>query len=96
MLDVPVGEALLGRVVDPVGRPLDNAGPVNATRRAPIESPSPPIIDRAPVTVPLATGVKVVDALIPVGRGQRELIIGDRATGKTATGLSTPCRSRRA
>jgi F-type H+/Na+-transporting ATPase subunit alpha len=89
VLDVPVGEALLGRVVDPVGRPLDNAGPVNATRRAPIESPSPPIIDRAPVTVPLATGVKVIDALIPVGRGQRELILGDRQTGKTGLVVDT-------
>ena len=89
VLDVPVGEALLGRVVDPVGRPLDNAGPVHATQRAPIESPSPPIIDRAPVTVPLATGVKVVDALIPVGRGQRELILGDRQTGKTGIVVDT-------
>jgi F-type H+/Na+-transporting ATPase subunit alpha len=89
VLDVPVGEALLGRVVDAVGRPLDNAGPVQAVRRAPIEAPAPAIMDRAPVTVPLATGIKVVDALIPVGRGQRELILGDRQTGKT--GIVVDC-----
>lgn len=89
VLDVPVGEALLGRVIDPAGRPVDNAGPVSATERAPIESPAPAIIDRAPVTVPLATGIKVVDALIPVGRGQRELILGDRQTGKT--GIVVDC-----
>jgi F-type H+-transporting ATPase subunit alpha len=89
VVDVPVGEALLGRVIDAAGRPVDNAGPVNATERAPIESPAPAIIDRAPVTVPLATGIKVVDALIPVGRGQRELILGDRQTGKT--GIVVDC-----
>jgi F-type H+-transporting ATPase subunit alpha len=89
VLDVPVGEALLGRVVDPVGRPLDNGGPVNAAERAPIEAPAPAIVDRAPVTVPLATGIKVVDALIPIGRGQRELILGDRQTGKT--GIVVDC-----
>jgi len=89
VLDVPVGEALLGRVVDPVGRPLDNAGPVRTTSRAVIESPAPAILDRAPVTVPLATGIKVVDALIPIGRGQRELILGDRQTGKT--GMAVDC-----
>jgi F-type H+-transporting ATPase subunit alpha len=84
VLDVPVGDGLLGRVVDSVGRPLDNAGQVRTDLRAPIERDSPAIMDRAPVTVPLATGTKVVDALIPVGRGQRELILGDRQTGKTA------------
>ena len=89
VLDVPVGDALLGRVVDPVGRPLDFAGPLKTVQRAPIESPAPPIIDRAPVTVPLATGIKVVDALIPIGRGQRELILGDRQTGKT--GIAVDC-----
>jgi len=89
VLDVPVGEGLLGRVVDPVGRPLDNAGPVRATERCPIEAPAPAIVDRAPVTVPLATGIKVVDALIPIGRGQRELILGDRQTGKT--GIAVDC-----
>jgi F-type H+-transporting ATPase subunit alpha len=89
VLDVPVGDALLGRVVDPVGRPLDNAGPVHTTGRAPIEAPAPAIVDRAPVTVPLATGIKVIDALIPIGRGQRELILGDRQTGKT--GIAVDC-----
>ncbi len=84
VLDVPVGEALLGRVVDAVGRPLDNAGAVKTQLRAPIECAAPPVMDRAPVTAPLQTGTKVVDALIPVGRGQRELILGDRQTGKTA------------
>lgn len=89
VLDVPVGEELLGRVVDAVGRPLDEAGPVRAGKRAPIEAAAPAIIDRAPVTVPLATGIKVVDALIPIGRGQRELILGDRQTGKT--GIVVDC-----
>lgn len=84
VLDAPVGEALLGRVVDPLGRPLDGAGAVRTHARAPVECAAPPILDRAPVTVPLATGTKVIDALIPVGRGQRELILGDRQTGKTA------------
>ena len=82
--DVPVGEALLGRVVDPVGRPLDDAGPLKIRLRAPIESAAPAIMDRAPVAEPLATGTKAIDALIPVGRGQRELILGDRQTGKTS------------
>jgi len=86
-LDVPVGEALLGRVVDPLGRPLDNLGPVDTHLRAPIECDAPSIMDRAPVTVPLQTGTKVVDALIPIGRGQRELILGDRQTGKTAVAI---------
>jgi F-type H+-transporting ATPase subunit alpha len=84
VLDTIVGPALLGRVVDPLGRPLDNAGPVHATLRSPIEADAPPIMDRAPVSVPLATGTKAVDALIPIGRGQRQLILGDRQTGKTA------------
>ena len=84
VLDTVVGEKLLGRVVDPLGRPLDNKGPVDIHLRAPVECAAPSIMDRAPVTVPMQTGVKVVDALIPVGRGQRELILGDRQTGKTA------------
>src|ERR1035438_2980855 len=87
VLDTPVGEGLIGRVVDPLGRPLDNAGPVKTSRRAAIECDAPAIMDRAPVTVPMATGVKVVDALIPIGRGQRELILGDRQTGKTAIAI---------
>ena len=84
VLDVPVGEALLGRVVDGLGRPLDDGGPVRAGDRWPVERPAPAVMDRAPVRVPLQTGLKVVDALVPVGRGQRELIVGDRETGKTA------------
>ena len=87
VLDVPVGEGLLGRVVDPLGRPLDDAGPVESVHRAQVESAAPSIMDRAPVNVPLETGTKVVDALIPIGRGQRELILGDRQTGKTAIAL---------
>ncbi len=89
VLDTPVGEGLLGRVVDPLGRPLDGAGPVRTHLRAAVECVAPAILDRAPVTVPLATGTKVVDALIPVGRGQRELILGDRQTGKT--GIAIDC-----
>jgi len=89
VLDVPVGDALLGRVVDGVGRPIDGFGPIHSACRLPVERPAPAIMDRAPVTVPLQTGLKVVDALIPVGRGQRELILGDRQTGKTAIALDT-------
>jgi len=89
VLDTPVGEGLLGRVVDPLGRPLDGLGPVRSHLRAPVECEAPSILDRAPVTVPLATGTKVIDALIPVGRGQRELILGDRQTGKT--GIAVDC-----
>ncbi len=87
VLDTLVGEKLLGRVIDPLGRPLDARGPVDTHLRAPVECPAPSILDRAPVTVPLATGTKVIDALIPVGRGQRELILGDRQTGKTALAI---------
>jgi F-type H+/Na+-transporting ATPase subunit alpha len=89
VLDTPVGEGLLGRVVDPLGRPLDGLGPMRSHLRAPVECEAPSILDRAPVTVPLATGTKVIDALIPVGRGQRELILGDRQTGKT--GIAVDC-----
>jgi F-type H+-transporting ATPase subunit alpha len=89
VLDVPVGEKLLSRVLDGVGRPIDGDGPVQAARRLPVERVAPPIMDRAPVTVPLQTGLKVVDALIPIGRGQRQLILGDRQTGKTAIALDT-------
>ncbi|MEO5719583.1 MAG: alternate F1F0 ATPase, F1 subunit alpha [Chthoniobacterales bacterium] len=89
VMDVAVGEGLLGRVIDPLGRPLDGNGPLSATARLPIERPSPAIMDRAPVTVPLQTGLKVIDALIPIGHGQRELIIGDRRTGKTAIAIDT-------
>ncbi|HOM28202.1 MAG TPA: alternate F1F0 ATPase, F1 subunit alpha [Deltaproteobacteria bacterium] len=89
VLDVPVGEALLGRVVDALGRPLDNMGEVRATARFPVEREAPPIMHRDPVTVPLQTGIKAIDALIPIGRGQRELILGDRQIGKTTIALDT-------
>ena len=89
VLDVPVGEALLGRVVDALGHPLDNLGPIRTAERRPMEREAPPIMARAPVTVPLQTGLKVVDALTPIGRGQRELILGDRQTGKTAMVMDT-------
>jgi F-type H+-transporting ATPase subunit alpha len=89
VLDVPVGEGLLGRAVDARGRPLDDGGSVKAEARLPIEREAPPIMDRAPVTVPLQTGLKAIDALIPIGRGQRELILGDRQTGKTAIAVDT-------
>lgn len=94
VMDVIVGDGLLGRVIDPLGRPLDNQGPVAASARLAIERPAAPIMDRAPVTVPLQTGLKVVDALIPIGRGQRELILGDRQTGKTAIAIDTILNQR--
>ncbi len=87
VMDVPVGDQLLGRVINPLGEPLDNGGLISAGDRLPIERPAPPIMDRAPVTVPLQTGLKVIDALIPIGRGQRELILGDRQTGKSAIAI---------
>ncbi|MGB5634457.1 MAG: alternate F1F0 ATPase, F1 subunit alpha [Waterburya sp.] len=89
VLDAPVGEELLGRVIDATGRPLDNQGAISTVKRLPVEREAPGIMKRAPVTVPLQTGIKVIDALIPIGRGQRELILGDRATGKTAIALDT-------
>jgi F-type H+-transporting ATPase subunit alpha len=94
VMDVPVGDGLIGRVVNPLGRPLDDKGPVISDRRLPIERPAPPIMDRAPVTVPLQSGIKVVDALVPIGRGQRELILGDRQTGKTAIVIDTILNQR--
>jgi F-type H+/Na+-transporting ATPase subunit alpha len=94
VMDVGVGDELLGRVIDPLGRPLDGNGPVAARERLPIERPAAAIMDRAPVTVPLQTGLTVVDALIPVGRGQRELILGDRQTGKTAIAIDTIVNQR--
>lgn len=89
VVDVPVGDALLGRVIDAAANPLDNRGPVSFSERRPVERDAPPVMARAPVTEPLQTGLKVVDALIPVGRGQRELILGDRQIGKTAIALDT-------
>ena len=87
VLDVPVGESLIGRVVDALGRPLDNQGEIRTVKRMPVEREAPPVMARDPVTVPLQTGIKVIDALFPIGRGQRELIVGDRQTGKTAISL---------
>ncbi|NDY73937.1 F0F1 ATP synthase subunit alpha [Desulfobacter hydrogenophilus] len=94
VMDVAVGDGLLGRVIDPLGRPLDGNGSVASSKRLPVERPAVPIMDRAPVTVPLQTGIKVIDALIPVGRGQRELILGDRQTGKTAIAIDTILNQR--
>ncbi len=94
VVDVPVGEALLGRVVHPLGMPLDDKGPVLSSRRLPADRPAPAILDRAPVETPLQTGVKVIDAMVPIGRGQRELIMGDRQTGKTAIAIDTIINQR--
>ncbi len=89
VISVPVGEALLGRVVTPLGVPIDGKGPIQAAKYRPLESPAPNIVERQPVKEPLLTGLKSVDSMIPIGRGQRELIIGDRGTGKTAVALDT-------
>ena len=89
LLSVPVGEALVGRVVDPLGNPRDGGGPVVTENRRPLEAKAPGVVDRQPVTEPMQTGIKAVDAMIPIGRGQRELIIGDRKTGKSAIALDT-------
>lgn len=89
VLDLPVGDRLPGRVIDPLGRSLDDLGPLPFVTRYPIERPAPPIMHRAPVETPLQTGIKTIDALIPIGRGQRELILGDRQTGKTTIALDT-------
>lgn len=94
VVDVPVGDRLLGRIIDPTGRPLDGLGPLLSGTRLPVERAAVPIMDRAPVSMPLQTGIKVIDALIPVGRGQRELILGDRQTGKTAIALDTILNQR--
>ena len=89
ILDVPVGEALLGRVVDALGRPIDGKGPIEAAERSPIEKIAPGVIARQSVSQPLQTGLKAIDSMIPIGRGQRELIIGDRQTGKSAIAIDT-------
>ena len=94
VMDVPVGDGLLGRVIDPLGGPLDGKGPVAPGQRLPIERPARPIMDRALVSVPLQTGIIVIDALIPIGRGQRELILGDRQTGKSAIAIDTILNQR--
>ena len=89
IMQVPVGESMIGRVVDALGRPIDGKGPIHATQSRPIEYPAPGIADRKSVKEPLQTGIKAIDALVPIGRGQRELIIGDRGTGKTAIAVDT-------
>ena len=94
IVQVPVGKELIGRVVNPLGEPIDGKGPINATEFRPVEWKAPGVIDRQPVKEPLQTGLKAVDSMIPIGRGQRELIIGDRQTGKTAIALDTIINQR--
>lgn len=89
IMEVPVGEALLGRVVNPLGQPLDGRGPIETTHFRPIESPAPGVMDRRSVYEPMQTGIKAIDSMVPIGRGQRELIIGDRQTGKTTIAIDT-------
>jgi F-type H+-transporting ATPase subunit alpha len=94
VLEVPVGPAMVGRVVDALGRPIDGLGPIKTTGSRKVESPAPGIVERQPVKEPLQTGVKAIDSMIPIGRGQRELIIGDRGTGKTAIAVDTIINQR--
>ena len=94
IMDIPVGEGMLGRVVNPLGQPIDGKGPIGATHRRPIEFKAPGVIDRTPVCEPVQTGLLAIDAMIPVGRGQRELIIGDRKTGKTAIAIDAIINQR--
>ncbi len=89
VMDIPVGNGVIGRVINPLGEPMDDKGSIAFTKRLPIERPAPPIMHREAVNVPLQTGIKVIDAIIPIGRGQRELILGDRQTGKTAIAIDT-------
>ncbi|MBV9609514.1 MAG: F0F1 ATP synthase subunit alpha, partial [Acidobacteria bacterium] len=89
IMSVPVGDAIVGRVVNTLGQPIDDRGPIASDKYLPVERLAPGVIDRQPVREPMATGLKAVDSMIPIGRGQRELIIGDRATGKTAVALDT-------
>ena len=89
VVSVPAGEAMIGRVVNAIGQPIDGAGPIAASEYRPVESPAPGILDRQPVKEPLQTGIKAIDSMIPIGRGQRELIIGDRQTGKTTIAIDT-------
>lgn len=89
IMEVPVGEELIGRVVNPLGQPVDGMGPINTTKTRPIEGAAPGVMDRKSVHEPLQTGIKAIDALVPIGRGQRELIIGDRQTGKTSVAVDT-------
>ena len=94
IMSVPVGDAMIGRVVNPLGQPLDGKGPIQTERRNPLERLAPGVVDRQPVREPLQTGIKAIDSMIPIGRGQRELIIGDRQTGKTAIILDTIINQR--
>jgi F-type H+-transporting ATPase subunit alpha len=94
LLEIPVGEALLGRIVDPLGHPLDGKGAIETTEKRPAEFKAPGVVQRQPVKVPVQTGLKAIDAMIPIGRGQRELIIGDRQTGKTAIAIDTIINNR--
>jgi len=94
VLQVPVGEAMVGRVVDPLGRPLDDKGPIETTEFRPVEFKAPGVVERQPVKEPLQTGLKAIDSMIPIGRGQRELIIGDRQTGKTSIIVDTIINQR--
>src|SRR5262245_28106940 len=89
LISVPVGDGMIGRVVNALGQPLDGKGPIKSERFRPIEGPAPSVVERQPVKEPLQTGLKSVDGMIPIGRGQRELIIGDRQTGKTAIAVDT-------
>ena len=89
IVEVPVGDALIGRVVNALGEPIDGKGPIDTTKTRPIERIAPGVIVRQPVDTPVQTGIKAIDAMIPIGRGQRELIIGDRQTGKTAVAIDT-------
>src|ERR1700730_15622024 len=94
LLEIPVGEELLGRIVDPLGRPLDGKGDIATTQTRPAEFKAPGVVQRQPVKEPMQTGWKAIDAMIPIGRGQRELIIGDRPTGKTAIGIDAIINQR--
>src|SRR5204862_857351 len=89
VISVPVGDALIGRVVNPLGEPIDNRGPIVTDKPRPVERVAPGVITRQSVDTPVQTGIKAIDSMIPIGRGQRELIIGDRQTGKTAIVLDT-------
>ncbi len=89
VVEVPVGNELIGRVTDPLGNPLDELGPIKTTKTRPVERVAPNVVMRQPVNTPVHTGIKIVDALIPIGRGQRELVIGDRSIGKSAIAIDT-------
>src|SRR6476659_969292 len=95
LLEIPVGEELLGRIVDPLGNPLDGKGDINTEKTRPAEFKAPGVVQRQPVVEPMQTGIKAIDAMIPIGRGQRELIIGDRQTGKTTIAIDTIINNRK-